>query len=143
MDGPAEIFAWRLGGLFVMACGVFLPVLALGSGPETPERTCLVGTGRSMLPTLPEFCRLVVMRVPLNEIKAGNQDGDIIVTRLNGRVLVHRAISHRADGSVVTRGDNNPGPDAGATTERNYVGLVLGFEKPGTVGELLAPGPRR
>lgn len=139
MDGPVAIHAWSLRALFG---SVFLSALVLAPGAEAPERTCMIGTGRSMLPTLPEICRMVVVRVPLDEVKAGARDGDIIATRLNGIEVVHRAVSRRPDGSLVTRGDNNAQPDTDVTTERNYVGVVVGFEKPGAVGELLVPAPR-
>lgn len=126
------------------AAGVGLLLCLAGSGAElrAQDRTCLIGTGPSMLPTLPEYCRLVIVRVPLGEVYVGEFDGDIIATRLNGSNVVHRAIERRPDGSLVTRGDNNSEPDAGATTEQNYVGVVIGFEKPGSVGELLEPAPR-
>ena len=126
------------------AVGVFFLLFLSWPGADLKgrERTCLIGMGPSMLPTLPEYCRLVVVRVPLGEVNVGELDGDIVVTRLNGSNVVHRAISRRSDGRLVTRGDNNPKADSGVTTKRNYVGVVTGFEKPGTVGELLAPAPR-
>ena len=117
-----------------------LPVLL--AGRSAPERTAMTGNGRSMLPTLPEACRLVVLRVPIGEVRVGALDGDIISTRLNGVGVVHRAVRRLHDGSIVTRGDNNPGPDSMLTTERNYVGVVIGFEKPGSTGELSTPAPR-
>jgi hypothetical protein len=142
MEGPAAIRAWSLRTLFALACGVLLPVLTLGSDPELPGRTCMIGTGRSMLPTFPEACRMVVVRVSIEAVKVGERDGDIIATRWNGRGVVHRVIGRRPDGSLVTRGDNNPRPDSFVTTEENYVGVVIGYEKPGAVGELVAPAPR-
>ena len=102
------------------------------------ERTSLVGTGRSMMPTLPERCLLAVVRVPFAEIRTGSGDGDIIATRVNGVTVTHRAIARLEDGSVVTQGDNNARADPVVTTEQNYLGVVVGFEKPGTVGELVA-----
>lgn len=95
-----------------------------------------------MLPTLPAECRIVVVRIPFGEVRVGVEDGDIIATRLNGLDVVHRAIGRLSDGSLVTRGDNNPRHDPLVTTERNYVGVVTGFEKPGTIGELLVPASR-
>lgn len=102
----------------------------------------MIGRGRSMLPTLPEYCRMVVVRIPLREVRVGELDGDIVATRLNGNIVVHRAVGRRPDGSLVTRGDNNPEADRGVTTAQKYVGVVVGFEKPGSVGELVEPAPR-
>lgn len=122
--------------------GFLLFLSCPGAGLMAQGRTCLIGMGRSMLPTLPEYCRMVVVRIPFAEISVGELDGDIIVTRLNGGSVVHRAVGRRPDGSLVTHGDNNPGVDADVTTEENYVGVVTGFERPGSVGELLVPAPR-
>jgi hypothetical protein len=127
--------------LLMLAGGLLLPVLV--AGQSGADRAVMAGTGRSMLPTLPGECRLVVVRVPFSDIKVGEADGDIVATRLNGVSVVHRAIRRLADGSLVTRGDNNPEPDAVVTTERNYVGVVLGFEEPGAIGKLVAPAARR
>jgi hypothetical protein len=118
----------------------------MSAGPTTGqpvlERTALVGRGRSMLPTLPEACRLVVVRVPLREVRVGVADGDIVATRLNGVRVIHRAVERRPDGSLVTWGDNNARHDPLPTTEQNYVGIVIGFETPGQAGELVPPAPR-
>ena len=114
---------------------------AIAASLGAAERTCMIGTGRSMLPTLPEFCRMLIERIPFDQVRVGERDGDIVATRLNGRDVTHRAIARRSDGSVITRGDNNSEADSVATTERNYVGVVVGFEKPGTVGELMVPSP--
>ncbi|HWA25063.1 MAG TPA: S24/S26 family peptidase [Lacunisphaera sp.] len=127
---------------FLRAVGILVPFLAFASNPEAPQRTCLFGSGRSMLPTLPTVCRVVVVRVPFAEVRADAQDGDIIATRLNGLGVTHRAVARLPDGSLVTQGDNNGRADAGLTTGLNYVGVVVGFEQPGTVGELVAPAPR-
>lgn len=125
-----------------LTAGFSLALVLLCPGLRGQERTCMIGRGPSMLPTLPEHCRLVVVRIPLADVSAGEFDGDIVVTRLNGSSVVHRAIGRRPDGSLVTRGDNNPEADPGVTNERNYVGIVVGFEKPGAVGELQEPAPR-
>src|SRR5690348_14767119 len=81
------------------------------------DRTTLHGEGKSMLPTFPEACRLVVVRVAFAEIKVGLLDGDVISTRYQGRNVVHRAVRRLPDGSLVTWGDNNPSPDRETTTE--------------------------
>jgi hypothetical protein len=140
MDGFLAIA--RINRRTRLAVGFLLLLSCPGAGLMAQGRTCLIGMGRSMLPTLPEYCRLVVVRVPLADVSVGEFDGDIIATRLNGRNVVHRVITRRPDGSLVTRGDNNPETDAGVTTAQNYVGVVVGFEKPGSVGELLEPAPR-
>lgn len=106
------------------------------------ERTSFLGRGTSMLPTLPESCRLALVRVPLAEIKVGLLDGDVIATRLHGKKVTHRAVQRLPDGSIVTWGDNNPAPDRGTTNETNYVGLILSYEHPGSVGEALVPAAR-
>jgi hypothetical protein len=125
--------------ILTLAAGLLLPVLA----DAAPDRTVLAGTGRSMLPTLPEACRLVVVRIPFDEIRVGESDGDIVATRLHGISVVHRAVGRLADGSLVTRGDNNPAPDEASTSEANYVGVVRGFEEPGEPGKLAMPAARR
>ena len=106
------------------------------------DRTTLYGEGKSMLPTFPEGCRLVVVRVPIAEVKVGSIDGDVISTRYRGRNVVHRAVQRRPDGSLVTWGDNNPAPDRETTTETNYVGVVVAFEHPGSPGEARLPAAR-
>ena len=131
----------NLRAVLTLAGGLLLP--ALVAAQLGADRTVLTGMGRSMLPTLPEECRLVVVRVPFAEIRANEIDGDIVATRVQGVCVVHRAIGHLPDGSLITRGDNNPGADAAVTTERNYVGVVLGFEEPGAVGQLISPPARR
>lgn len=130
----------NLRAILTLSGGLLLP--ALVAGQESVDRTVLTGSGKSMLPTLPEECRMVVVRVRFGEIKVGETDGDIVATRLNGVAVVHRAIGRLPDGSLVTRGDNNAQPDAGVTTERNYVGVVLGFEEPGAIGRLVIPAAR-
>src|SRR4051812_23271440 len=80
------------------------------------ERTSFLGQGTSMLPTLPESCRLAVVRVPFEQVRVGPRDGDVITTRLHGKKVTHRAVRRLADGSIVTWGDNNSGPDPGVTT---------------------------
>ncbi len=131
----------NLRACFSLAAGLLVPVLT--AAQPGPARTVLAGTGSSMLPTLPEACRLVVVRVPFGDIRVGENDGDIVVTRLRGIRVIHRAVGRRADGSLITRGDNNPGADALATTEENYIGVVHGFEEPGEVGQLTIPSARR
>lgn len=130
----------NLRAVLTLVGGLLLPALA--AGQPGADRTVLTGTGRSMLPTLPVECRLVVVRVRFDDIKVGEADGDIVATRLNGVRVIHRAIGRLPDGSLVTRGDNNAGPDTGLTTEQNYVGVVLGFEEPGAVGKLVIPAAR-
>jgi signal peptidase I len=106
------------------------------------ERTSFLGQGTSMLPTLPESCRLAVVRVPFAKVKVGLLDGDVITTRLNGRKVTHRAVRHLVDGSIVTWGDNNPAPDRVVTTEANYVGVITSFEDPATPGVAAIPARR-
>lgn len=109
------------------------------------ERTSIHGQGKSMLPTLPEACVLALVRVPFAEIRVGLLDGDVISTRINGRNIMHRAVARRPDGGIVTWGDNNPQPDAGVTTEQNYIAVVIGYEdpaKPGEVQRLASRAPR-
>lgn len=131
----------KLRTLLMLMLGLHLP----GPAPAqaAPDRTVLLGTGKSMLPTLPEECRLVVVRIPFGQVRVGATDGDIVATRIEGLNVVHRAVGRRADGSLVTRGDNNPEADALATTERNYVGVVRGFEGSAEIGQLLVPAARR
>lgn len=107
-----------------------------------PERTSFLGQGTSMLPTLPESCRLTVVRVPWAKIKVGLLDGDVITTRLHGRKVTHRAVRRLPDGSIVTWGDNNAGPDRDVTTETNYVGVIVSYEDPAKPGTASAPAAR-
>ena len=134
-------FTMNLRALLTLTGGLLLPALA--AGRPAHDRTVLAGTGRSMLPALPEACRLVVVRVPFEDVHADETDGDVVATRLRGINVVHRAIGRLPDGSLITRGDNNPGADAILTTARNYVGIVVGFEEPGSAGHVLAPVPPR
>lgn len=136
----------------------FASLLAFGAalvlGPATRpadsrllfhERTALRGEGRSMLPTLPESCRMALVRVPFAEVRAGPTDGDVITVRVNGKSITHRAVRRLPDGRIVTWGDNNPRPDPTPIAERNYVAVVVGFENPARPGELalLASRPAR
>lgn len=129
-----------------LAGGVWIATLAtaLPAADRTlfRDRTILHGEGKSMLPTFPESCRLVVVRVPLAEVKVGLLDGDVISTRYRGRNVVHRAVRRLPDGRLVTWGDNNPAPDRDITTETNYVGIVVAFEHPGSPGEPRRPAAR-
>ncbi len=129
-----------------MAGSVYLAVLAtaLPGADRTlfRDRTTLYGEGKSMLPTFPEGCRLVVVRVPFSEVKVGLLDGDVISTRYRGRNVVHRAVRRLADGSLVTWGDNNATPDRETTTEANYVGIVVAFEHPASPGQAKSPAAR-
>jgi hypothetical protein len=131
---------------FAMAGSVWLAALAtaLPGSDRTlfRDRTTLHGAGKSMLPTFPESCRLVVVRVPFAEVRVGLADGDVISTRYHGRNIVHRAVRRLPDGSLVTWGDNNLSPDRETTTETNYVGVVVAYEHPATPGETKAPAAR-
>jgi signal peptidase I len=130
----------RFRAILTFAGGLLLSAVA--AAQPGADRTVMSVTGSSMRPTFSGECRLVVVRVPFDDIKVGEVDGDIVATRLNGVNVVHRAVGRLPDGSLVTQGDNNPGPDAIVTTERNYVGVVRGFEDPGAVGQLVTPAPR-
>lgn len=129
-----------------MAGSVWLAALAtaLPGADRTlfRDRTTLYGEGKSMLPTFPGGCRLIVVRVPLAEVKVGPLDGDVISTRYRGRNVVHRAVRRLPDGSVVTWGDNNAAPDRETTNEANYVGIVVAFEHPAAPGETRLPAAR-
>lgn len=92
-----------------------------------------------MLPTLPEACRLVLVRIPFAEVRVGRLDGDLVSTRLNGKNITHRAVARLPDGRLVTWGDNNSKPDPLPTGESNYVGIVAGFEPVNRPGELVRP----
>lgn len=131
----------NLRGFLSLAGGLLAPVLV--AGELAADRAVMIDTGRSMLPTLPVECGVVVVRVPFEEVRVGERDGDIVATRLNGVSVIHRAIGRRPGGSLVTQGDNNRRPDAMVTTERNYVGVLVGFEDPGAMGKLVTPPARQ
>ncbi len=132
--------------VLAFAGSVLLPVLVFAQPANERllfrERTSFLGRGTSMLPTLPESCRLAVVRVPFAEVKVGLLDGDVITTRLNGKKVTHRAVQRLPDGSIVTWGDNNPAPDQKVTTEANYVGVIASFEDPATPGIAALPPQR-
>lgn len=80
----------------------------------------IVASG-SMLPTLKVPTLVAVAPKDFDEIKKG----DIITWKSGSTYNTHRAYEILEGGKVRTKGDNNPGPDAGYVTKDNYVGTVV------------------
>lgn len=106
------------------------------------ERTAMFCSGKSMLPTLPEHTRVVVVASPFADLKVDPEKGDIVVTRYRGMMICHRAVGRNEDGAIITQGDNNRTVDPFPTSALNYVGVIVAYEKPGAVGEAVKPAAR-
>jgi signal peptidase len=94
------------------------PLLAVASG--------------SMIPTLNVGDLIVVQGgFHVNDIVAAYGTGDIIVFHKPGgsdELIVHRAVAKFENGAfsyIVTKGDNNPGPDPWRVYDRDLVGKVV------------------
>lgn len=65
-------------------------------------------------------------------VSAPLERGDVVTARgADGRLVTHRIVEVRPDGSLTTRGDANPVPDADPVSARDVVGVVvLGIPQP-------------
>ena len=102
--------------------------------------SCRIGlTGSSMHPLLRDGD--VVVIVPLGS--RAPKRGEVVAAREPGsrRVVVHRIIARRKDGSYMLRGDNSPVPD-GPFQRPDIIGRITEVERGGrkTLGVRLVPG---
>jgi hypothetical protein len=74
-----------------------------------------------MLPTIAPGASVTVMRQAFDAVP----DGGIVAYARNGRVIVHRAMGRRADGSLLALGDNLPLYDP-PVHAAEYLGTVIG-----------------
>lgn len=103
---------WLLLAAMVIGMVIVLrfvtPMLAVGSG--------------SMEPTLPTHSRIIIHEQSAYKV------GDIITFHTDGNeVVTHRLVKYANDGSLVTKGDANPTPDAwdNPVTKSDVMGKVI------------------
>jgi len=75
----------------------------------------------SMKPMLDENCLIVMTKEPFENITVRDI---VLYVSEEGRMIVHRVMEKRKDGSLWTLGDNNHRPDREYVTKKNYVGKV-------------------
>jgi len=98
--------------------------------------------GISMHPTLENGDLIIIDRTAFDSLKTG----DIIVyySQVYNFRIVHRIIDIRTNGGdkiLITKGDNNFGPDPSSITKDDYVGKYIGIRVPyvGFLYQALAP----
>ncbi len=98
--------------------------------------------GISMHPTLENGDLIIIVRTPFDNLKIG----DIIVyySHIYNFRIVHRIIeisNYNGDKILITKGDNNLGPDPSYITRDDYVGKYTGIRIPyvGFLYQALAP----
>jgi len=127
--------------LAIQGCGQSKQSHAAGSSlPRTTARqaavavslltsgtVCEVEATGSMLPTFDDRAIVILEKCTAADVRAG----DIIVRKLAGRNIVHRAISNGP--TVRTRGDALTADDEGAVSDADLVGRAVGviFSKEG------------
>jgi len=81
----------------------------------------------SMEPTIKVNDIIIIKDISFNEL----EERDIIVyyNNIENINVVHRIKYFNEDGSITTKGDNNPVEDAIHTTEANYIGKVVKHTK--------------
>jgi signal peptidase len=108
--------------------------LALGTGYPLA-----VVEGRSMVPTYFEGDLLIIKGEQPEKIKAG----DIIVFHSPydwEKFIVHRVVAKQIEGDQIyflTKGDNNPMPDAWKVPAKNIVGVAIPNIRIPVVGQLV------
>lgn len=95
----------------------------------------MLATGSSMLPSIWPGDVLIIQKREIQQIATG----ETAVFFPNGRMTVHRVVSHHGS-FLVTQGDSVPQPDPPVTAE-NLLGVVVSIERDGKVfAPALRPG---
>ena len=104
---------------------------------ETKEEAATLTAGCSMRPMLREHRDIVVIRRLTREPKRG----DVLLYRRNDcdKLVLHRLICVKKDGSMVIRGDNNTFTEYDVRRE-DIVGILSGFFREGRHTDCDAPG---
>lgn len=118
-----------LGDVMYVIAGMLLAILVyngLGYALDTSDPIVTV-VSQSMLPTLDVGDMLVLKGVPVEDLVAGRDDGDIIVYYQPDmdKLIVHRLYSIEDDGTLRTWGDNNAHMDNWKIQPEWVVGKVI------------------
>jgi len=118
-------------GISIASVFVFWFGLKTALGTEYP---LLAVSSDSMVPTLQVGDLIMVQGVNFSEVYAAPRpNGTIIVFRGEaigrlGELIVHRAVDREeGTGYIITKGDNNLGPDAGRVKPTDLIGKVIGW----------------
>ena len=96
----------------------------------------------SMVPTIKRDDVVLIQKCNYDDIHADPEDGDIIVFYNNelGIFVIHRAIGHFPDGSLIVKGDNNGSADTIHVTKELYRGTAKKWGECLGLGKLVNNG---
>jgi signal peptidase I len=107
--------------LLVLAVAVFSLFVAYGTMVDNRWYKIVAIDGGSMSPSIRQGDAILVTRPP-----ATLKEGMIVVLQVNGRLVTHRVVTVRRDGSFTTKGDANDHADDWRNTDVRIAGLVRG-----------------
>ena len=99
------------------------PFLIIAAGLERDGRVRAVFSGRSMLPTLRNGMRLLVEKIPPEDVRPS----DIIMYKKGDSIIAHRVIKIIPDGGAsvfITKGDNHAYVDSSYIPREDLMGIV-------------------
>jgi signal peptidase I len=107
--------------LLVLAATAFMLVVAYGTVVDNRWYKIVAIEGGSMAPAIHQGDAILVTKPPHTL-----QPGMIVLIQVESKLVTHRVVEVRADGSFVTKGDANDHVDDWSNVDPHVVGVVRG-----------------